>query len=224
MRSRRATGGRPTPCGVATTRRRDNGAESDRSVSELRAPRRVRCRCSRPEPGDPPGHSHSPPKRQAARPAEGCCRSQAPIPPKWSGCEVPRAVRSTRVRAVSFGRSPIRRVVWCRRSSPGAAAGRSRWRCWVSPSDAPAGRRSDPWTAVMTHCTDLPSAVGGRVDPCRAKARPRSSRIRATPMLRCTTVVRTGSPWRGRSLSASPGPSHGRAGRSTRTGAHGARH
>lgn len=90
----------------------------------------------------------------------------------------------------------------------------------------PRDAEANPWTAVITRCTILPERR-------RRLRRPLSSVIPdigkvASARHRCCIAPPSSGPVhrqeRPKSLSPSPGPSHGVRGRSTRTGAHGARH
>lgn len=85
MRSRRATGGRPTtPCDVAITRRRDSEADPDLSDENQSVQRWVRCRCSRSEPGDHPGPAFHHRSGEPQCP-QAMLSPRAPWPPKRLG-------------------------------------------------------------------------------------------------------------------------------------------
>lgn len=169
LRSRRATDGRPDP--VRCCHRAAFGQRSRPGLGSAanHVHWRVRCRCSRSDPGRSPRPRVSPPKWRAARPAGD------PLVPAGPPTEVDgrgrglgdtndahpcshlrqgvRRAASSRLSSVLAARSP--------RPKPAALQG-------VSLGRAPGDAEAFPKATPMTHCTILPGAVGGRVDLCQA--------------------------------------------------------
>lgn len=169
VRARRATGGHPTPCGASTARRQDNeqGLNNQQRAICTSAGALQLQSARRPETV-----SVTPPATEVVggRPAGGCCRSKAPS--RRSGrAPRPSSERSTRALEAASGRSQVRGVG----AVSSVLARRGRGPKPLALLDVSLGRalgiaEANPRTAAVTRCPHLPSAVGGRVDPCRAKS------------------------------------------------------